>query len=135
MALVLVAVGDFVTREAIVAGVEAEGHDVIEINDGQEAIEVISKKMPALALIDVSLPIFNGYEVCEILRNDSSIPATLPIVLLADRDADSRDRDRVGATAYLTKNPMLHELRDMLVAQLGTEANPNVAPWNFSSGL
>ena len=124
MAKILVAVEDFEVRERITAATSAEGHEVIEGDDGQEVVELVSSTLPDLVLVDAMMPVFNGYEVCEMLRNDITVDNALPIIIVTGSDGDPSMRDRVGATEFLAKNHEVHQLRDLLVEQLGPKANP-----------
>jgi CheY-like chemotaxis protein len=81
-----------------------EGIDVITVGDGDSAMEKISQMSPDVVLADVHMPGLNGYQICEIVREN---PATrnLPVVLLVGsfEPFDENEAARVGANAYLTK--------------------------------
>lgn len=97
--------------------VSAIGSDylVIRADNGQAGIDQALENIPDLILTDVMMPLKDGYELCDTLKND---PATshIPIVMLTARaGADDRISGlRRGADAYLTK-PFQ---RDELVALL-----------------
>ena len=84
--------------------------------NGQEGIEVAIERVPDLILSDVMMPIKDGFEVCETLKNDERT-SHIPIVLLtAKADADARLAGlQHDADAYLAKpfNPgrAFHSLR------------------------
>jgi len=78
-----------------------EGHDVITACDGVEALNVARDKKPDLIVLDVMLPKLDGFEVCRILRRET----TTPILLLT---AKASETDKVvglelGADDYMTK--------------------------------
>ena len=81
-----------------------EGIDVVTVGDGDSAMQKISEISPDVVLADVHMPGLNGYQICEIVREN---PATrnLPIVLLVGsfEPFDEGEAARVGANAYLTK--------------------------------
>ncbi|UCG26233.1 MAG: response regulator [Chloroflexota bacterium] len=80
------------------------GFEVIEAQDGSEALEEVRREMPDVMLLDIMMPGIDGFEVCEILRADDET-ADLPIIMLSARaDAQSVNRGlTLGATKYLTK--------------------------------
>ena len=83
---------------------EAAGYDTIEAYDGQEALTKAQNEKPDLIILDLMLPIMDGYKVCRMLKFDSRYKS-IPIILFTARVQDS-DKDlgkEVGADAYLTK--------------------------------
>jgi DNA-binding response OmpR family regulator len=82
----------------------ALGHQVIEANDGIQALELAQREKPDLVLLDVMMPELNGFQVCRRMKSDPAL-AKVPVVLLTAKDTDA-DRfwgSEVGADAYLTK--------------------------------
>lgn len=82
--------------------------------DGEAALKRVGEKLPDMILLDIMMPDMDGYEVCEILKND---PRTnhIPIIFLtalSDDDDESKGL-RLGAIDYITKpfNPMLLKAR------------------------
>jgi len=72
--------------------------------NGQEAIDVVKREMPDIVLLDVMMPVMDGFEACRILKAD---PATrhIPIVMVTAL-SDVSDRVRgleCGADDFLTK--------------------------------
>lgn len=79
-------------------------YDVIEAEDGRQAIEMAGKEDPDLILLDVMMPGIDGFEVCRRLKSD---PATLhiPIVMLTalDKRDDRMKGLEAGADDFLSK--------------------------------
>ena len=81
---------------------ERDGFRVLEIGDGEAALEAVAKHRPALIVLDVMLPKVDGFEVCRKLRASGD---QTPIIMLTARDEDI---DKIlglelGADDYLTK--------------------------------
>jgi len=124
MARILVADDDSASYEVLSVALTAEGHEVFYAANGQEALELTPELQPDLIFLDVMMPIFDGYETCERLRNDPDIPKKLPIIFLTSTEENPRKMEQVGATDYLTKRHMVADLQDMLIKHLGPKAFP-----------
>jgi len=98
---------------------ERVGCRVISAHDGAEAVALVRERRPALLVLDVMMPLLNGYEVCKLVRMD---PETreLPIVLLTARQGggDELYGQRVGAQRYIRKPFDPEELRDAVLELL-----------------
>jgi DNA-binding response OmpR family regulator len=85
-----------------------QGYEVSIATDGIKALEVARRVQPDLIVLDIMLPNLDGYEVCRILRQETSAP----IIMLTAR-ADEVDKVvglEVGADDYLTKPFSMREL-------------------------
>lgn len=122
MALILIADDDSASFDVLAVALTAEGHKVLYAADGQEALELAVEAQPDLIFLDVMMPVFDGYETCERLRNDPNMPEKLPIIFLTATDEDPRRIQEVGGSDYLTKRHMIAELQDMLAKHLGPNA-------------
>jgi CheY-like chemotaxis protein len=81
-----------------------EGIDVVTVGDGDSAMEKITESLPDLVLADVNMPGLNGYQICDILRENEATKH-IPVILLVGsfEPFDEVEATRVGANAYLTK--------------------------------
>jgi DNA-binding response OmpR family regulator len=103
-------------QETLVYNLEKQGYTVEAVGDGRAAIEAARRMKPDLIVLDIMLPELDGFEVCKILRKESSVP----ILMLTARD-DEIDRVvglEVGADDYLTKPFSMRELLARVKAQL-----------------
>ena len=50
-----------------------EGMEVITVGDGEQAIEKIEQSLPDIVLLDVFMPILNGYEVCDYIKRSEKL--------------------------------------------------------------
>jgi len=79
-------------------------YSLVLVENGREVLEAVRRIRPDLILLDVMMPDINGYEVCEILKNN---PKTSDIVI-AMLSAKGQERDiiqglKLGADYYITK--------------------------------
>lgn len=81
---------------------EREGFRIAAVNDGEAALTSVARDHPALVVLDVMLPKFDGFEVCRRLRalND---PAAILMLTARDEDIDKVLGLEMGADDYLTK--------------------------------
>jgi len=81
----------------------ANGYEVTSASSGLEALERVMTDRPDLVLLDIEMPVMNGFEVCRRLRADSST-AFLPIVMLTSHYTEVRvEAIEAGADDFLTK--------------------------------
>ena len=98
-----------------------EGYTVHLARDGEEALEVLRRERPKLVLLDVMMPRKTGFEVCQEVRGDDAIRATLILMLTAKgRETDVVKGLALGADAYMTKpfstRELVQKVREMLEA-------------------
>ena len=104
MTKVLVAEDNPVNRELLRELLENRGYDVVEAPDGQEALRMIEQTHPDILLLDIGMPVLDGFAVMRKIRQNPSL-ATLP-VLAVTAYAMQGDRDNVlnaGFDGYLSK--------------------------------
>ena len=112
MRTILVAEDRDTSRELARTLLEHSGYSVLEATDGEEAVRLARQHMPDLLLLDLQMPVKNGFEVLHELRSDDRFKS-MPIVALT-ASAMMGDKDKAlieGFTAYLTKPPSLSTLR------------------------
>ena len=83
---------------------EKHGYRVIQARDGQEGIEKACREKPALILLDIQLPVMDGYAVAQALRGNSEL-SDVPIVAVTSY-AMAGDRERIlaiGCAGYIEK--------------------------------
>lgn len=103
-AKILVADDDLMLQRLIVNTLKLEHHEVIVAGDGKQALDMIHSEEPDLVILDVMMPVLNGFDVCTELRKDSNT-ATLPIIMLSGlgQVQEKITGLRAGADEYLTK--------------------------------
>ncbi len=100
----LVVDDDKVTRMTIVRVLRKAGYEVVEAENGREALERFAETRPDMVLLDVMMPVMDGYEACAELRKLGGYQR-LPIMMLTGADeADAIDKAfDSGATDFITK--------------------------------
>jgi two-component system, OmpR family, KDP operon response regulator KdpE len=101
MTTVIVVEDDWKLRKLVTVNLAKRGYTVTEAADGAQAIELMRKELPDLAVIDLLMPGVDGIEVCTWLREHCDIPI---IVLSAQNQEEMKVRALdIGADDYLTK--------------------------------
>lgn len=82
-------------------------HDEVEIltaSNGEEALEAIKAEEPALVFLDIMMPIMDGFDVCNTVKNELSMRDVYIVMLTAKgQEVDKQRSAEVGADLYLTK--------------------------------
>ena len=120
---VLVVDDDTGGRRLTRATLKTAGFEVIEAADGQQAVDAFRAQMPDLVLMDVSMPVMDGFTACAELRR---IPGAqrVPVVMMTGLDdVESIERAfEVGASDFITKpinwTILAHRVRYMLRASM-----------------
>jgi diguanylate cyclase (GGDEF)-like protein/PAS domain S-box-containing protein len=118
---ILVVDDDTAARRLTRATLSRAGFEVVEAADGEKALEAVKLAMPDLVLMDVSMPVMDGFTACAQLRTMAG-GMRVPVVMMTGLDdVESIERAfEVGATDFLTKPinwPILsHRVRYMLRA-------------------
>ncbi len=103
-------------QETLAYNLTRQGYTVETAGDGQAAIDAARRQQPDLIVLDLMLPVLDGFEVCRILRQDMNVP----ILMLTARD-DEIDRViglEMGADDYLTKPFSMREFLARVKAHL-----------------
>jgi two-component system, OmpR family, phosphate regulon response regulator PhoB len=98
---------------------EKDGYDVAVAGDGEEALTLVSERLPDIVVLDWMLPKISGIEVCRRLRQRSE-SRNVPIIMLTARGEES-DRIRgldTGADDYIVKPFAMSELAARIRAVL-----------------
>ena len=100
---------------------EQAGFEVKVATDGAAALALVAGFRPDLVLLDVMMPVKNGYEVCQQLKSDPDTRSVKVILLSAKgRDVEVVKGLELGADAYVTKPFSTRELVAKVKELLGT---------------
>ena len=129
MSKLLVAEDNPVNRELLRELLENRGYSVIEACNGQEALDMVEQSQPDLLLLDIGMPVLDGFAVVRKIRENPSL-ARLP-VLAVTAYAMRDDRNNVlnaGFDGYLSKPINARELANELERLLRKRNDRNSAP-------
>lgn len=104
---VLVVDDDTSILDTVSSILSGEGYDVVSASTGQEALAAVARKQPLLILLDMRMPIMDGWAVARALREQG---ISVPIVVMTAAESAKRWADEVGAEGYLAKPFGLDEL-------------------------
>lgn len=104
MKKILVVEDDPASRELVAETLTLFGYQVVEADNGEDALTQVHKEEPDLVLLDIEMPVMDGYAVLSQLRQDSRF-ASLPVLALTAyaMQGEKEKGLAAGFTAYLTK--------------------------------
>ena len=104
MAHILIVEDNELNRDMLSRRLERRGFEVSIAVDGQEGLDMIKSKLPDLVLMDMDLPIIDGWEATRQAKNDSDISSIPIIALTAHALAEHREQaEEAGANDFDTK--------------------------------
>ena len=116
MKKILIVEDEIALRETLAYNFRKDGYTVDVVSDGESALKAAREKKPDLIILDIMLPVMDGFEVCRILRNESNVP-----IIMLTAKAEEIDRIiglEIGADDYITKPFSTRELLARVKAQL-----------------
>jgi DNA-binding response OmpR family regulator len=93
-----------IIRRLVRVNLELEGYEVLEAGNGEEALRVIAEKRPDLILLDVIMPLVDGFQVLERLRQEVDTEK-IPVIMLTScsEEVDQIKSWEIGISDYVTK--------------------------------
>ena len=89
--------------------------------DGRDALELILKEKPPVAVIDIMLPVFSGIEVCKKIREFDELKNMKIVLFTANKDSMTRKTAiQAGANAVIVKSAEASEVIEKVINILGT---------------
>src|ERR1700687_5660144 len=98
----------------------ANNYDVATATDGYSAIASAQKEHPALIILDLGLPVGDGFVVLDRLQNSDALSG-VPVIVLSARDPQSNEERalKAGAAAFFQKPADNDELMDVIRVSIG----------------
>jgi DNA-binding response OmpR family regulator len=116
------------------ANLISDNYDVLKAYNGQQALEIVEDQKPDLVLLDVMMPVLDGFTTCERIRKFSTVP-----IIMVTVKGEEKDRVRgldLGADDYIVKPFSATELlaRVRAVLRRAAKPAPTAAPSIFHHG-
>ncbi len=111
--VVLVVDDDPDILEALSEILEAEGFEIRRARNGKEALERLEPDPPNLILLDLMMPVMDGWEFAQRMRQRPRVSSIPIIVLSADRNVGNKAAE-IGAMGHLAKPFELNDLLEMV---------------------
>jgi two-component system phosphate regulon response regulator PhoB len=101
---VMIVEDDTVLANALSLALQNEGYELSLATDGEEAERMIQQEMPDLILLDLLLPIKNGFEVLKIMRqNPNTKDISVVILTNFEQETSISEGKKLGAKDYIVK--------------------------------
>jgi CheY-like chemotaxis protein len=117
MATILVVEDDEDMRGLLGMVLEVAGYRPRLVSNGHDALQVIEGDHPVLILLDLMMPVMDGWTLCRLLR-DRPDTAQIPVVILSAHHAVATEACALGVAGWLTKpfdlDCVLHTVRQYL---------------------
>jgi CheY-like chemotaxis protein len=109
---ILVVDDNYEAADILQIALRALGHSVLIAYDGPSALVIAKESAPQIALVDLGLPVVDGYRLAELLRESHDIPVVA--ITGYGQDSDRHKTRAAGFAAHLVKPVDLHELGDLV---------------------
>ena len=120
MAKILLIEDNEMNRDMLSRRLQRQGYEIIMAADGQQGVRVAQAEKPDLILMDMSLPILDGWEATRLLKVDAATQAIPVIALTAHAMSGDRERSlEAGCDDYDTKPIEWPRLLRKIEAALG----------------
>ena len=98
---------------------ENQGYQVTCVANGEIAIDVIQTELPDLVVLDIMLPVIDGYKVCQVIKANPNT-SHIPVIFLSglDSEYDKIQAFKAGAIDYITKPFFIEEVIARIETQL-----------------
>jgi two-component system alkaline phosphatase synthesis response regulator PhoP len=108
--------------EQTLDALEDEGVELLTASNGQEALDTLAAEKPDLVLLDVMMPLVNGFDVCKRLKANPELKHIYVMMLTAKgQEFDRAMGEEVGVDRYVTKPFDPDEILDRAAEVLGIE--------------
>jgi two-component system, cell cycle response regulator DivK len=105
-------------REIFTRYLEFAGGRVLEGCNGEEGLRIAQEQLPDVILLDLSMPVLDGWQTIERLQNGSAT-AVIPVVALTAQHLSWEELEAAGFSGYLEKPLVLHRVLEEVERYLG----------------
>ncbi|MGA9407743.1 MAG: response regulator [Bacteroidota bacterium] len=115
MAKILVVEDNEINRDMMVRRLQRRGYTIVTAVDGQQGVTTARSEKPDLILMDMSLPVLDGWEATRQIKNDQSLKDIPVIGLTAHAMVGDRDKAlQAGCDDYATKPVEFEKLVELI---------------------
>ena len=75
-------------RKLVVVNLDKRGHQVLEAENGQQALEYLANQKPALMVLDIKLPDLSGWDILDRLSTIPTLPTDFPVLVMTASPVD-----------------------------------------------
>ncbi|GAA6620440.1 response regulator [Scytonema sp. NUACC26] len=120
---ILIVEDDAMTRRIFLDGLQAEGFETIDAENGSIGIQKAQENLPDLVICDIMMPDMDGFSVLAALRQDP-VTSIVPFIFLtgSDTKASLRKGMELGADDYITKPCTVNQLLKAITTRLEKQA-------------
>jgi CheY-like chemotaxis protein len=99
----------------------SKNFDVVEAEDGKQAIEIANTQQPDVILMDMMMPRMDGLTACHVIKKDSATKS-IPVIMVTaiGFELNIKLSQQMGATGYVTKPFTPNDLLDKIMQVLAT---------------
>jgi len=103
------------TSLAMRLALEHKGYHIVEASDGEQAVRLAASERPEVILMDLNLPVLDGFAAAERIRANPELKETVIVAVTAHHDQDLRARAlAAGCNAFVTKPIDFEWLGDLI---------------------
>ncbi len=116
---ILIVDDEIETIDLLRSALSRRGYEVEGVTDGEQGLQFVRERRPALLLLDLMMPRLSGYDVCRQLRADPQT-ANLPIIVLSASGTLAAEADSLaaGANRFVVKPVGIKVLADLIESTL-----------------
>jgi two-component system, cell cycle response regulator DivK len=103
------------TSLAMRLALEHKGYHIVEASDGEQAVRLAERERPEVVLMDLNLPVLDGFSAAERIRANPELKETVIVAVTAHQAPDLRARAlAAGCNAFVTKPIDFEWLGDLI---------------------
>ncbi len=92
---------------------------ILTATNGEEAMDIVRKSKPELVLLDIQMPVMNGWEVLQAIKGDPELKNTSVIIVSAYTSPEDIERSiSLGASGYIKKPVIMDILLSCVTSEL-----------------
>jgi PAS domain S-box-containing protein len=129
---ILLAEDNAIVRKAVIAGLVADGYEVEEAEDGEQAFSLAHAVHPDMIISDVLMPNMDGFSLCQAVRADDDLH-DVPVVFYSATFLEPKDEALarlVGASGFILKDGDARTFQQKLHDVIESEKNHKPPPYD-----